>query len=255
MKISKMSGLSEKVAIVTGATSGIGRSIALALCKEKVRLIYTGRDIRKGHELSAQMGNEAQFLGGDIKSPGFNQKLVETAMNNFGRLDMLVLSAGQLGLGKIDTLELETWHDTIATNLHAIFYLLKYGIPAMLENGGGNIVVIGSIAAFHAFPNHPAYTASKGALPALIKQTALDYGPEIRINLICPAQVKTPLLDRSARAFDNPTEILEQTAQRLPLKRLGTPEDIANAALYLLSDAASWVTGSHFIIDGGFLAT
>ena len=255
MKVPEMSGLSGKVAIVTGATSGIGKGIALALDRENVRVVYTGRDLKKGYELEAQLKNEARFLNGDVKNAGFNKQLVETAMDNFGSLDMLVLSAGQLGLGKIDTLEPDTWHDTIATNLHAVFYLLKYGIPAMLEHGGGSIVVIGSIAAFHAFPNHPAYTASKGALPALVKQTALDYGPEIRINLICPAQVKTPLLDRSVLAFENPAEILEQTAQRLPLKRLGTPEDIANAALYLLSDAASWVTGSHFIIDGGFLAT
>ena len=152
-------------------------------------------------------------------------------------------------------MSLEDWHDTVATNLHAVFYLLKHGIPAMIKSGGGSIVIIGSVAAFHAFPNHPAYTASKGALPALVRQVALDYGPAIRINLVCPAQVKTPLLHNSVNAFENPDEILEQTAQRLPLKRLGTPEDIANSVLHLLSDEASWVTGSYFIVDGGFLAT
>ena len=250
-----MSGLKDKVAIVTGGTSGIGQGITEALSKEGARLVVNGRDVKKGGQLVDSIDGEAHFLAGDVKQAETNLQLVEAAQNIYGRLDMMVLSAGQLGIGKIDTLSLQDWHDTIATNLNATFYLLKYGIPAMLENGGGSIVVIGSVAAFHAFPNHPAYTASKGALPALVRQVALDYGPEIRINLVCPAQVKTPLLDNSVRAFENPDEILEETARRLPLKRLGTPEDIANAVLYLLGDTASWVTGSYFVIDGGFLAT
>lgn len=250
-----MYGIKDKVALVTGGTSGIGRGIVQALSNEGARLIINGRDSEKGHKLMNELSGQAHFVAGDVKNAETNFQLVEEALAHYGALNMMVLSAGQLGIGKIDTLAIEDWHDTMATNLHAVFYLLKYGIPAMQKHGGGSIVIIGSIAAFHGFPNHPAYTASKGALPALVRQVALDYGPEIRINLICPAQVKTPLLDSSVQAFENPTEILAQTAQRLPLKRLGTPEDIANAVLYLLSDTASWVTGSYFIIDGGFLAT
>jgi NAD(P)-dependent dehydrogenase (short-subunit alcohol dehydrogenase family) len=116
-------------------------------------------------------------------------------------------------------------------------------------------VIIGSVAAHHAFPNHPAYTASKGALPPLVRQLARDYGPEIRINLVSPAQVITPLLQDSVKAFENPGAILEETARKLPLKRLGLPEDIANTVLHLLSDRAGWITGSEFIVDGGFLAS
>ncbi len=250
-----MPEIKEKVAIITGATSGIGKGVAETLSREGAHLIINGRDLVRGHELTDSLFAEAHFVAGDIKHPEINRQLVEEAQKRFGRLDMLVLSAGQLGIGKIDALSLEDWHDTLATNLHAVFYLLKYGIPAMQKSGGGRIVIIGSVAAFHAFPNHPAYTASKGALLPLVRQVAQDYGPEIRINLVCPAQVKTPLLDNSVNAFDNPAEILDKTAQKLPLKRLGTPEDIANAVAYLLSDAASWVTGSHFVIDGGFLAT
>jgi NAD(P)-dependent dehydrogenase (short-subunit alcohol dehydrogenase family) len=120
---------------------------------------------------------------------------------------------------------------------------------------GGSIVVIGSVAAFHAFPNHPAYCASKGALISLVRQIALDYGPAIRINLLCPAQVMTPLLQDSVRAFEHPDQILAETAQRLPMKRLGTTEDIASATRFLLGGESSWITGSYFVIDGGFLAT
>ena len=250
-----MSGIKDKVAIITGGTSGIGKGVVQALNNEGARLIINGRDPEKGRKLIKELTGNAHFVEGDVKNSETNLQLVEKTHTHYGRLDMMVLSAGQLGIGKIDSLSIEDWHDTIATNLHAVFYLLKYGIPAMLEHDGGSIVIIGSIAAFHAFPNHAAYTASKGALPALVKQIALDYGPEIRINLVCPAQVKTPLLDNSVQAFEKPDEILAQTAQRLPLKRLGTPQDIANAVLYLLSDSASWVTGSHFVIDGGFMAT
>ncbi len=128
--------------------------------------------------------------------------------------------------------------------------------------GGVDILILsngelgnGSITALHVFPDRPVYCASKGALIPLVKQIALDYGPDIRINLICPAQVDTPLLRNSVKAFENPESIIQETIDRLPLKRLGLPQDIAKAALYLVSGDASWVTGSCFVIDGGFLCT
>ncbi|MCB0549550.1 MAG: SDR family oxidoreductase [Phaeodactylibacter sp.] len=250
-----MNSFKDKTAIITGATSGIGRGIAEALKEEGANLILSGRDAARGVQLENQLGRHAHFVAGDIKLPQANAALVQSAMERFGRLDMLVLSAGQLGVGKLDALSLDEWHDTIATNLNAVFYLLKYAIPHIQSSGGGSIVIIGSVAAFHAFPNHPAYTASKGALPALVRQLAKDYGPEIRINLLSPAQVVTPLLHDSVKAFDNPEEILEGTAQRLPMKRLGAPRDIAQTALHLLGPQSSWVTGSNFVVDGGFLAT
>lgn len=253
--MNNMSFFKDKTAIVTGATSGIGRGIAEALHNQGASLILSGRSEERGQQLERQLGPNARFVAGDIKLPQVNEALVEAAMERFGRLDMLALSAGQLGIGKLHTLSIDNWHDTIATNLNAVFYLLKYAIPEMQKNDSGSIVIIGSTAAFHAFPNHPAYTASKGALPALVRQLARDYSPEIRVNLVTPGQVATPLLYDSVKAFDNPDEILEETAQKLPMKRLGLPEDIARTVLHLLSDQASWVTGSNFVVDGGFLAT
>ena len=247
--------MKNKVGIITGGTSGIGEGIANLLSKAGVKLILSGQDVEKGEAVSRHLMGESHFIPGDVKNPNLNQRLVEEAISRYGHLDYVVLSAGTLGIGKLDDTDLDTWHDTIATNLNAVFYLLKYALPAMQAGDGGSVVVIGSVAAFHSFPNHPAYTASKGALIPLVKQLALDYGPQIRINVICPAQVRTPLLENSVQAFANPESILDQTAQRLPMKRLGLPSDIAQATAFLLSEKASWITGSHFVVDGGFLAT
>jgi NAD(P)-dependent dehydrogenase (short-subunit alcohol dehydrogenase family) len=124
----------------------------------------------------------------------------------------------------------------------------------MQKRGGGVILVNGSIGAWKEFPNHPAYCASKAALVALVKQVALDYGPMIRANILCPGQVDTPLLWESTKAFPNPEEIVAQVVEEhLVMKRLGTPEDIANAALFLASDDASWITGTALVVDGGRL--
>ena len=250
-----MQSFQGKAAIVTGATSGIGRDIATSLIELGVKVILSGRDKERGEKLNKQLGASAHFIAGDIKRPETNKILIESAGEMFGRLDFIVIAAGRLGVGKLDKISIQDWQDTMNTNLSAVFYLLKYGIPKMLEHGGGSILVIGSVAAHHAFPNHPAYTASKGALPALVKQIARDYGPEIRINLVSPAQVKTPLLYRSVKAFQNPERIIEETAAQLPMKRLGMPADITQTAIHLLSANAKWITGADFVVDGGFLAT
>jgi NAD(P)-dependent dehydrogenase (short-subunit alcohol dehydrogenase family) len=123
----------------------------------------------------------------------------------------------------------------------------------MLARGGGSIVINGSIAAMKAFPNHPAYCASKGALVPLVKQLALDYGPRIRANLMCPGPVDTPLLWDSAKAFPDPAVAVQNAGNRTALKRLGQPADIASLALFLASDDSSWITGTAFTIDGGAL--
>lgn len=243
-----------KTAIITGSTSGIGKGVAEALHAQGACVMLSGRNTEKGKSICDQLGSNARFLAGDVKRPCYNKRLVEEAIQSFGSLDMVVMSAGQLGIGKIDQLSLEDWHDTIATNLNAVFYLFKYAIPH-LRKAKGSVVIMGSVAALHAFPGHPAYTASKGALPALVRQMALDYSPDIRINLVSPAQVVTPLLTDSIRAFENPEDILDETSRKLPMKRLGTVDDIAHTVLHLLSENAGWITGSNFVVDGGFLAT
>ena len=190
-----------------------------------------------------------------ITSIDTNRALLTCAVESFGGVDILVPNAGLLGLASITELEPDLWHKTVATNLDAVYYLLHLGIPELQRRGGGTIVVNGSVAAFKVFPNHAAYCASKGALVALVKQVALDYGPSIRINLMCPGPVDTPLIQASTAAFPNPDEIIRETAEGVPMKRLGTPEDIARAALFLASDDSSWITGSCLVVDGGKLVS
>ncbi len=253
-----MSSLSGKTAIVTGGTSGMGEGVALKFAEEGANVLISGRDEERGEATVQKIlkkGGSAFFIPGDISGSKANKKLVEVAVSDFGRLDIVVLSAGRLGLGKITELPEEEWLRTIDVNLNSVFYIMRYAIPEMLINGGGNIVIIGSVAAFHAFPGHAAYCASKGALISLVRQVAADYGPEIRINLLCPAQVDTPLLRSSVRAFDNSETIIRQTEAKLPMKRLGTTSDIADAVHFLASDSSSWITGSCLTIDGGFLCT
>ena len=251
-----MGQLDGKVAIITGATSGMGRGIALRFAREGAQVIASGRDAARGEALVSEIaaaGGTARFVAGDVPTAAANQQLVEAALAAYGGLDILVMSAGDLGLGSVADTAPELWDRTIATNLSAAFYLLHYGIPELRRRGRGSVVVIGSIAGYKVFPNHAAYCASKGALIQLMRQAALDNGPAIRINAIHPGQVDRPLLWDSVRAFPNPGEIVKQTADRLPMQRLGQPEDIAAAALFLAGDDASWITGANLVVDGGSL--
>ncbi len=249
-----MGKLEKKTAIVTGATSGMGRGIAELFAAEGASVVVGGRNEERAKEVVSgitEAGGKAVYNLGDVTGPEANRALINTAVDEFGGVDIVVCSAGELGISSLTDCSEELWLKTFASNVHAVFYLLKYGIPEMQKRGGGSVVVIGSIAGFKVFPNHPAYNASKGAVPQLVKQVALDYGPHIRINAIHPGQVDTPLLWDSAKAFPNPEEVVQETAEKLPLKRLGIPKDIAKAALFLASDDGSWITGANLFVDGG----
>jgi NAD(P)-dependent dehydrogenase (short-subunit alcohol dehydrogenase family) len=243
-------------AIVTGATSGMGRATALLFAREGALVVASGRDEERGRSLVEEIrggGGRAEFVPGDVSLPETNERLVETAVRAFGGVDALACFAGTLGLGSVTSLPLDTWRHTLAVNLDAVYFLLRSGLPAMRARGGGSVVVGGSIAALKAFPNHAAYCASKGALLALVRQVAVDYGPDIRINVLCPGPVDTPLIWDSAAAFPDPARAVSDVAQKTLLKRLGSPDDIARAALFLASDESGWVTGTSLTIDGGIM--
>ena len=252
-----MKKLKNKTAIITGSTSGIGEGIAKRFAKEGANIILSGRNREAGErvcrEILAEKNGSCYFVQGDITDFDTNQLLVSTALQQFGSLDIIIPCAGELGIGATADITKETWDLTIATNLNAVFYLCNLSLPHMLKQGKGSIIVISSIAAYKFFPNHPAYCASKAGVNAFIRQLAMDYGPQIRANLICPGQVDTPLLRNSTKAFDDPEKIIQQTADRLPMKRIGSPDDIAGAALFLASEEAAWITGSSFVVDGGSL--
>ncbi|AEM69978.1 3-oxoacyl-(acyl-carrier-protein) reductase [Allomuricauda ruestringensis DSM 13258] len=246
--------LKDKVCIVTGATSGMGRSIAKGLSAEGARLVLSGRNQERGKALEEELDNVV-FLAGDITDPSYNKKLVDTAIETYGKLEILSLNAGILGIGNVQELSIDTWQKTINTNLSSIFYLCKYALPYLQKQPQGNVLINASIAAFKSFPNHPAYCASKAASVALMKQMAVDYAPKIRVNAICPGPVDTPLLWESAKAFEEPETAVENAKKTTLLKRLGTPEDITKLVLFLVSDDSSWITGTTVTIDGGIINT
>jgi NAD(P)-dependent dehydrogenase (short-subunit alcohol dehydrogenase family) len=248
--------LQNKIAIVTGATSGMGAAIAKLFAAEGAKVVVNGRNKDRGNQVVNDIrkkNGQATFVKCDVSKEEGNTFLFHETVKTYGGLDVVVANAGFLGLGSITEVPVNTWHQTINTNLNSIFYLVRLAIPEMLKRGKGNLIVNGSIAAFKSFPNHPAYCASKGALVPLVKQIALDYGPEIRANLICPGPIDTPLIWDSAKAFPDPNKAVEDAANATLLNRLGTPEDVAKAALFLASEDSSFITGSTITIDGGIM--
>ena len=251
-----MSRMFGRAAVITGATSGMGRATALLFAREGAAIVASGRDPDRGRTIVEEIraaGGRAEFVPGDVSVPETSDRLVDTCARLFGGVDTMACFAGMLGLGSVTGVPPDTWRQTLAVNLDAIFYLLRAGLPAMQARGGGSVVIGGSIAALKGFPNHAAYCASKGALLALARQAAIDYGPDIRINVLCPGPVDTPLIWDSASAFPDPARAVSDVAQKTLMKRLGSPDDIARAALFLASDESGWTTGTSLTIDGGIM--
>ncbi len=235
----------------------MGKAIAKSFARNGASLVLSGRNELRGLELTEQLKEftpNVLFIAGDIRQPATNDLLVKKTLATFGKIDILSLNAGILGLGEVTEVSPETWNATFDTNLNAVFYLCKYAIPYMVKNpAGGNIIINASIAAFKSFPNHPAYCASKAGVVALMKQMALEYAPKIRVNAICPGPVDTPLLWDSAKAFEIPEKAVSDAEKATLLKRLGQPEDIANLVNFLASEDSSWITGTTINIDGGIM--
>ncbi len=248
-----MRKLEGRVCIVTGATSGMGKAIAQVFHEEGAKLVLSGRNMGRGNALATELENSV-FVAGDVSEPSYNEELVKKAIEHFGKLDIVAINAGILGLGNIVELSISDWHKTMDTNLGAIFYISKYAMPH-LSKSNGTILINASIAAYKSFPNHPAYCASKAGAVALMKQLAVEYAPKIRVNAICPGPVDTPFIWDSAKAFENPETAVADAGKATLLKRLGTPEDVSKLALFLVSDDASWITGTAMTIDGGILNT
>jgi NAD(P)-dependent dehydrogenase (short-subunit alcohol dehydrogenase family) len=251
-----MGKLQGRAAIVTGATSGMGRAIAVLFAREGAPVVASGRDPERGRALVEEIhrdGGRVEFVAGDVGSPEANERLVEACRSSFGGVDVAVCCAGMLGLGSATDVPLATWRQTLAVNLDAVFYLMRVSLPDMQRRGGGSFVVVSSIAALKGFPNHAAYCASKGALVSLVRQVAIDSGPKVRVNALCPGPVDTPLIWDSAVAFPDPAKAVENVGKRTLMKRLGRPEDIARAALFLASSDSDWVTGTSLTVDGGIM--
>lgn len=245
--------LSNKVAIITGASSGIGHAAAKLFAREGGKVVVAAR---RQPELDAlvgeiaQSGGSAVALAGDVKDESFAKALVELARNQFGGLDIAFNNAGIIGeMSSTPELSLSDWRNTIETNMTSGFLGAKYQIPAMLERGGGSIVFTSTFVGHTVgFPGLAAYAASKAGLIGLTQALASEFGSQgIRVNALLPGGTDTPM----GRSFANTPETLAFVQGLHAMKRLASPDEIARSALYLASDASSFTTGAALLADGG----
>lgn len=254
-----MHSLEGKVAIVTGASSGIGQAAALLFAAQGARLVVTARRAERLEKLVGeitQAGGEAVFHAGDIQEEACAEALVDMALRTFGRLDIALNNAGTIGASKpITDLSLEAWNKTLATNLTSGFLGAKYQIPAMLKSGGGSLIFVSSFVGWsNGFPDMSDYAVSKAGLLGLTKALAAEWGARgIRVNGLLPGGTDTEM--NIANAPGAGPEVLEYLNGIHALKRLADPKEIARAALFLASDASSFVTGSSMFVDGGVSIT
>ena len=247
--------LDGKVALITGGGSGIGAATARLFADEGARVVVTGRRPEPLLTVAADTGGLA--VAGDTGDPAHVEEAVAEAISRFGGVDVLVTSAGIAPGGAVGDMDDDDWRTTLNTNLNGPMMMARAVLPVMLARGGGSIVVVSSTAGLAAAPSSAAYDVSKAGLIALIRALAVDYGSGgIRANALVPGWVQTPMGDRSMDALGAARGITRQQAYDratgdVPLRRAGTPEEMAACCLFLASDESRYVTGTTLVADGG----
>jgi NAD(P)-dependent dehydrogenase (short-subunit alcohol dehydrogenase family) len=246
--------LENKVAIITGAGSGIGKAISLLYANEGAKIVVSDISEKGGNETVSEIkakGGEAIFVKADTSKVDDNRNVVDQAVKQFGGLHLAVNNAGIGGpLSPTGEYPIDGWDKVIAINLSGVFYGLRYQIPAILESGGGSIVNVASILGKVGAKGSPAYVAAKHGVIGLTEASALEYADKkIRINSIGPGYIHTPLLTNSLS-----DDAMKALVGLHPIGRLGKAEEVAELALWLNSDKASFVTGAYYNVDGGYLA-
>jgi NAD(P)-dependent dehydrogenase (short-subunit alcohol dehydrogenase family) len=244
--------LSNKIAIIAGATSGIGRATARLFAAEGAKIVVGARRRAELDTLAgeiAEEGGEAIALAGDVTDAAYAEALVEAAIDRFGGLDIAFNNAGSLGpIVPGPEMAAADWRLTLNTNLTSAFLAAKYQIPAMVRRGGGSLIFTSSFVGYSAgFPGLSAYAAAKAGLIGLAQCLAVEFGREVRVNAILPGATDTPM----AREMMNTPEARDFITSLYPLKRIASSEEIARSVLYLASDASSFTTGSALLVEGG----
>jgi len=250
--------LEGKVAIVTGAASGIGRASAIEFAREGARVTVADKDEQGGRETVEQIladGREAFFARVDVTSDSEIARMVEETVKRWGKIDILFNNAGVLLVKTIDEMSEEEWDRVMAVNVKSIFLAARHAVPHMRRNGGGAILNTGSIGSFTGQVGTPVYSASKGAIALLTKSLALDLGRDgIRVNCLCPGITDTPMLREHLGHGEEGEARIRARLARVPLGKILSPGDVARAAVYLVSDESDGITGILHVVDGGLIA-
>lgn len=253
-----MGRLANKVSLITGAGSGIGQAMAVLFAREGSKVAVADLSVEGGQETVRRIreeGGEAEFFQVDVSSAEQVRRMVDAVIARFGRIDVLCNNAG-IGVAAtvVDTTE-EDWDRVIDVDLKGVFLGCKYVIPHMLRQGGGVIVNTASVAGMVGVLNRAAYCAAKAGVIGLTKSIAVDFVTKgIRANCVCPGTVESPWIEKILAQQPDPVAERQRMIERQPMGRMGRPEEIAAAALYLASDEAAFVTGTELVIDGGLTA-
>lgn len=244
------------MALITGSGSGIGKSTALLFAQEGAAVIVNDLNKEAGNETVEQIrseGGQALFIQADVTDPASVQKMVQTALTEFGRIDILFNNAGISGVGRLHEIEPEDWDKIMSVNVKGVYLPSKYVVTHMMERKSGVIINMSSCIAEIGLARRASYAATKGAVLALTKSMQVDYAPyNIRVNALLPGTIFTPFVEKYLKeSYDDPDAAIEQIKKRQLSGELGRPEDVAKAALFLASDESSFMMGSPLYIDGG----
>jgi NAD(P)-dependent dehydrogenase (short-subunit alcohol dehydrogenase family) len=252
--------LKDKVALITASGSGMGRAAALTFAREGAKVVVADIDTTLGEEtvsLIKKAGGNAAFIHTDVTRLSDLQKMIDFTMEKYGKLNILYNHAGIPGPVDLFKTEEEDWQKAIDVNLKSGFFATKFAVPAMRKSGGGSILFTSSVVAFKAVAKRPTYAMVKAGVVSLVKSFAMALVDDnIRVNAVCPGAIDTPMLDEFTY-IGTPITDMEAAkkafAAMMPMKRFGTAQEIANAALFLVSDEASFITGASLLVDGGRL--